>query len=49
MKGSVRLTVCLPVCQTVCLSHLFNYVQELLPMSEVMSMQKVKVRGQNPT
>ena len=40
---------------SVCLSHLFDYVpiivssqnfQELLPMTEVMSMQKVKVRGQ---
>ena len=48
---------------SVCLSHLFDYVpiivssrnfQELLPMTEVMSMQKVKVKGQghrghNPT
>ena len=41
--------------QSVCLSHLFDYVpiivsswnfQELLPITEVMSMQKVKVRGQ---
>ena len=40
---------------TVCLLHLFNYVpiivsswnfQELLPMTEVMSKQKVKVKGQ---
>ena len=40
---------------SVCLSHLFHYVpvivssrnfQELLPMTEVMSMQKVKVIGQ---
>ena len=39
----------------VCPSHLFHYVpiivsswnfQELLPMTDVMSMQKVKVRGQ---
>ena len=48
---------------SVCLSHLFDCVsisvssrnsQELLPMTEVMSMQKVKVKGQghrghNPT
>ena len=48
---SVRLSVCL----SVCLSHLFDYVpiivsswnfQELLPMTKVRSMQKVKVRGQ---
>ena len=40
---------------SVCLSHLFHYVpiivsswnfQELLPMTKMMSMQKVKVRGQ---
>ena len=40
---------------SVCPSHLFDYVpiiisscnfQELLPVTEVMSMQKVKVRGQ---
>ena len=40
---------------SVCLSHLFDYVpiivspwnfQELIPMTEVMSMQKFKVRGQ---
>ena len=40
---------------SVCLSHLFDYVpiivsswnfQELLPMTEVTSMQEVKVRGQ---
>ena len=40
---------------SVCLSHLFDYVpiivsswnfQELLPMTKVRSMQKVKVRGQ---
>ena len=51
MVFSVRPSVCL----SVCLSHLFDYVpiivsswnfQELLPMTEVMSMQKVKVRGQ---
>ena len=48
---SVRPSVCL----SVCLSHLFGYVpiivssrnfQELLPMTEVMFMQKVKVMGQ---
>ena len=48
---SVRPSVCL----SVCLSHLFHHVpiivsswnfQELLPWSKVMSMQKVKVRGQ---
>ena len=47
MNGLFRLSVCL--------SHLFDYVpitvsswnfQELLPMTKVMSMQKVKVRGQ---
>ena len=51
------------VCLSVCLSHLFDYVpiivssqnfQELLPMTKVRSMQKVKVKGQghrghNPT
>ena len=40
---------------SVCPSHLFDYVpivlsswnvQELLPMTDVMSMQKVKVKGQ---
>ena len=50
-------------CLSVCLSQLFDYVpiivssqyfQELLPMTEVISMQKVKVKGQghrghNPT
>ena len=44
----------LSVCLSVCPSHLFDYVpiivssrnfQELLPMTEVMSMLKVKVRG----
>ena len=50
----------LSVCPSVCLSHLFHCVpvivssqnvQELLLMTEVMSMQKVKVKGQchNPT
>ena len=43
------------VCPSVCPSHLFDYVpiigsswnfQELLPMTNVRSMQKVKVRGQ---
>ena len=52
---SVRLSVRLSVCPSVCLSHLFHHVpiivsswnfQELLPWSKVMSMQKVKVRGQ---
>ena len=57
------LSVCPSVCLSVCLSHLFDYVpiivssqnfQELLPMTEVISMQKVKVKGQghrghNPT
>ena len=51
------------VCPSVCPSHLFDYVpiigsswnfQELLPMTNVRSMQKVKVEGQghrghNPT
>ena len=50
-NGSVRPSVCLSVCP----SHLFDYVpiivssrnfQELLPMTKVMSMQKVKVKGQ---
>ena len=45
----------LSVRPSVCLSHLFDYVpnivsswnfQELLPMTKVRSMQKVKVRGQ---
>ena len=48
-------------CLSVCLSHLFDYVpiivssqffQELLPMTEVISMQKVKGqghKGHNPT
>ena len=48
-------SVCLSVRLSVCLSHLFHHVpiivsswnfQELLPWSRVMSMQKVKVRGQ---
>ena len=56
---SVRLSVR----PSVCLSHLFDYVpiivsswnfQELLPVTKVTSMQKVKVKGQghrghNPT
>ena len=55
MTGSVRPSVCPSVCLSVCPSHLFHHVpiivsswnfQELLPWSEVMSMQKVKVRGQ---
>ena len=49
------LSVCLSVRPSVRLSHLFHYVptvvsswnfQALLPMADVMSMQKVKVRGQ---
>ena len=52
---SVRLSVRPSVCPSVCLSHLFDYVpiilsswnfQELLPVTKVTSMQKVKVRGQ---
>ena len=55
MVFSVRLSVCPSVCLSVCPSHLFDYVpiivsswnfQELLPMTDVRSMQKVKVRGQ---
>ena len=56
-------SVCLSVRPSVCLSHLFDYVpiivsswnfQELLPVTKVTSMQKVKVKGQghrghNPT
>ena len=52
---SVCLSVRLSVRPSVRLSHLFHHVpiivsswnfQELLPWSKVMSMQKVKVRGQ---
>ena len=48
-------SVCPSVRLSVCLSHLFDYVpiiasswhfQELLPMTEVTSIQKVEVRGQ---
>ena len=48
-------SVCPSVRLSVCPSHLFDYVpiigsswnfQELLPMTNVRSMQKVKVRGQ---
>ena len=55
MVFSVCLSVCPSVRPSVCLSHLFHHVpiivsswnfQELLPWSRVMSMQKVKVRGQ---
>ena len=55
MVFSVRPSVCLSVRLSVCPSHLFDYVpiivsswnfQELLPVTEVTSMQKVKVRGQ---
>ena len=56
-------SICLSVRPSVCLSVLFDYVpiivsswnfQELLPLTEVTSMQKVKVKGQghrghNPT
>ena len=51
---SVRPSVRPSVCLSVRLSHLFHYVpitvsswnsQELLPMTKVRSMQKVKVRG----
>ena len=47
-------SVCPSVRLSVCLSHLFNYVptiasswnfHELLPMTEVMCRQKVKIRG----
>ena len=55
MVQSVRPSVRLSVCLSVCPSHLFDYVpiilsswnfQELLPVTKVTSMQKVKVRGQ---
>ena len=55
MVYSVCPSVRLSVRPSVCLSHLFDYVpiivsswnfQELLPMTKVRSMQKVKVRGQ---
>ena len=55
MVFSVRPSVCLSVRLSVCLSHLFDYVpiivsswnfHEILPMTKVTSMQKVKVRGQ---
>ena len=55
MVFSVCLSVCPSVRLSVCPSHLFDYVpiivssynfQELLPMTNVSSMQKVKVRGQ---
>ena len=55
MVFSVCLSVCPSVHLSVCPSHLFDYVpiivsswnfQELLPMTDVRSMQKVKVRGQ---
>ena len=54
-KSSHKTPFCGSVRPSVCLSHLFHHVpiivsswnfQELLPWSEVMSMQKVKVRGQ---
>ena len=52
---SVCPSVCLSVCLSVRLWHLFDNVpviisswkfQEVLPMTKVTSMQKVKVRGQ---
>ena len=55
MVFSVCLSVCPSVRLSVCPSHLFDYVpiivsswnfQELLPMTNVRSMQKIKVRGQ---
>ena len=55
VRPSVCLSVCPFVRLSVCPSHLFDYVpiivsswyfQELLPVTEVTSMQKVKVRGQ---
>ena len=55
-NGIFRLSVCPSVCLSVRLSHLFDYVpiivaswhfQELLPMTKVRSMQRVKVRGQS--
>ena len=55
VRLSVCLSVCPSVRLSVCPSHLFDYVpiivsswnfQELLPVTEVTSMQKVKVRGQ---
>ena len=55
MVFSVCPSVRLSVCPSVRPSHLFDYVpiivssrnfQELLPVTEVTSMQKVKVRGQ---
>ena len=56
VRLSVRPSVCLSVCLSgLCLSHLVHYVpimvsswnfQEWLPMTEVMPMQKFKVRCQ---
>ena len=54
-KWYFRPSVRLSVCPSVCPSHLFDYVPiigsswnflELLPMTNVRSVQKVKVRGQ---
>ena len=53
----LSLSICLYVCPSVRLSHLFDYVpiivsswnfQELSHWTRVRSMQKVKVRGQRP-
>ena len=55
LRSPSALSFCMSVRASVCLSHLFHYVpvivssrnfQELLPMTEVMSMQKVKAIGQ---
>ena len=49
MVQSVRLSVCLFVCHTfsLCTHHrIIMRFYEALPMAEVMSMQKVRVRGQ---
>ena len=55
VRPSVCPSVRLSVCPSVCLSHLFDYVpiilsswnyQELLPVTKVTSVQKVKVKGQ---
>ena len=62
-RSAVLKTINCAIQMSVCLSHLFGYgpiivsswnFQELLPMTKVRSMQKVKVKGQghrghNPT